>query len=257
MLYVHRLTLLIIAILITFITQAEAKEVFMEMPSPCYSVEAIKKDKVYLKEDEKACVQVIPKTIIKIDDDVDKVAVYVQGRLWNTQSVNKKDIDLEKIAGAVEEQKKKLEAGLIINNDDEATRRADKAAKNFYAEKYQSILNKERERIKADTFKIAEKEKNETYPEAAKNNPQSLSKDSNIYIFVSSSMPPNTLRAYVQDAAALKEKNVIIVLRGMIGEPPKIKATAKYVKKLMQKDPACQRKCKVYKARFAIDPHAL
>ena len=101
------------------------------MPSPCYSVEAIKKDKVYLKEDEKACAQVIPKTIIKIDDSVDQVEVYVQGKLWNTQALNKKDIDLEKIADAVEEQKKKLETGLIINNDDEAKKRANKAAKIF------------------------------------------------------------------------------------------------------------------------------
>ena len=111
MLHGYRITLLTGIILITFVIQAESKEAFIEMPSPCYSVEAIKKDKVYLKEDEKACAQVIQKTLIQIDDSVDQVEVYVEGKLWNTQELNKKDIDLEKIADVVEEQKKKLEIG--------------------------------------------------------------------------------------------------------------------------------------------------
>ena len=108
MLHVNRLILLISVILITFVHQAQSKEAFIEMPSPCYSVEEIKKEKVFLQEDEKACGQVIQKALIQIDDSVDQVAVYVKGKLWNTQALNKKDIDLEKIAEAVEDQKKKL-----------------------------------------------------------------------------------------------------------------------------------------------------
>ena len=93
--------------LLMFLNQAEAKEAFIEMPSPCYSVETIKNEKVYLKEDEKACEQVVPKALIQIDDNIQKVEVYVKGKLWNVQELNKQDIDLEKIATAAKEQEKK------------------------------------------------------------------------------------------------------------------------------------------------------
>ncbi|MGD0021970.1 MAG: type-F conjugative transfer system pilin assembly protein TrbC [Smithellaceae bacterium] len=255
MLHGYRITLLIGIILITFVIQAESKEAFIEMPSPCYSVEAIKKDKVYLKEDEKACAQVIQKTLIQTDDSVDHVEVFVGGKLWNTQEFNKKDIDLEKIADVVEEQKKKLEIGIIENNNEEAKRRANEAAIKFYSEQYQSTLNKEMERIKADLFNVGEKENNAIiYPDAIKTPECSLNKESYLYIFISSSMPQNTIRAYVEDVALLKEQNIMIVLRGMIGQPAKLKETAKYVKNIIQKYPECQKKCKVYKARFSIDP---
>ena len=255
MLYGYRITLLTGIILITFAIQAESKEAFIEMPSPCYSVEEIKNNKVYLKEDEKACVQVIKKTLIQIDDSVNQVGVYVKGKLWSTQALNKKEIDLEKIADAVEEQKKKLEAGGIKNNNDEAIRRANDAAQKFHSEQYQTTLNKEMERIKADVFNVGEKEnKAIIYPDAIKTPEHSLSKESYLYIFISSSMPENTIRAYAQDIALLKEQNIIIVLRGMIGQPAKLKETAKYIQNIIKKDPECERKCKLYKARFSIDP---
>jgi len=225
------------------------------MPSPCYSVEAIKNNQVYLKEDEKACIQSINKTLIKIDDSVSQVEVYVKGKLWSTQALNKKEIDLEKIADAVEEQKKKLEAGGIENNNNEAIKRANEAAQKFHSERYQSTLNKEMERIKADVFNVGQKENNAIiYPDAIKTPEHSLSKGSYLYIFISSSMPKNTIRAYAQDVALLKEQNIMIVLRGMIGQPAKLKETAKYIQNIIKKNPECERKCKLYKARFSIDP---
>ena len=255
MLHVNGLTLLFSVILITFVHQAQSKEAFIEMPSPCYSVEEIKKEKVFLKEDEKACAQIIQKTLISVDDSVDQVAVYVKGKLWNTQALNKKDIDLEKIAEAVEDQKKKLEIKGVDNNNDEAIRRASAAAREFYSEQYQSRLNEEMERIKTDLFAIGEKENNEIiYRDAIKAPEQSLGQGSYLYIFVSSSMPENTIRAYVQDIALLQEHNIIIAFRGIVGNPPKIKETAKYIKMICQNDPDCRGKCRRYKAKFAIDP---
>jgi type-F conjugative transfer system pilin assembly protein TrbC len=255
MLHGYRIALLTGIILIVSIIQAESKEAFIEMPSPCYSVEAIKNNQVYLKEDEKACIQSINKTLIKIDDSVSQVEVYVKGKLWSTQALNKKEIDLEKIADAVEEQKKKLEAGGIENNNDEAIKRANEAAQKFHSERYQSTLNKEMERIKADVFNVGQKENNAIiYPDAIKTPEHSLSKESYLYIFISSSMPKNTIRAYAQDVALLKEQNIIIVLRGMIGQPAKLKETAKYIQNIIKKDPECESKCKLYKVRFSIDP---
>ena len=254
MLHGCRITLLTGIILIAFVIQAESKEAFIEMPSPCYTVETIKNNQVYLKEDDKACVQAIRRTLIQIDDSVSQAEVYVKGKLWSTQALNKKEIDLEKIADAVEEQKKTLDVEGIKNND-EAIKRANDAAQKFHSEQYQTTLNKEMERIKADVFNVGEKEnKAIIYPDAIKTPEYSLSKESYLYIFISSSMPKNTIRAYAQDVALLKEQNIIIVLRGMIGQPAKLKETAKYIQNIIKKDPECESKCKLYKVRFSIDP---
>jgi type-F conjugative transfer system pilin assembly protein TrbC len=67
-------------------------------------------------------------------------------------------------------------------------------------------------------------------------------------------MPEDTIRAYVKDTASLKEHNIFIAFRGMLGNPPKIKETSSYIKKILQKDAGCQGKCKRYKVRFAVDP---
>ena len=238
--------------LIMFLNQAEAREAFIEMPSPCYSVETIKNEKVYLKEDEKSCEQVVSKALIQIDDGIQKVEVYVKGKLWNVQELNKQDIDLEKIADAVTEQK--IDAAALENKNEAAAKRADEAAKQFYSEKYQNKLNKEIERIRTETFKMGDKENKEIYSDANNKPKYSLAGNSYIYIFVSASMPEETIRAYVKDTALLKEHNIFIAFRGMLGNPPKIKETSKYIKKILQKDAECQGKCKRYKVRFAVDP---
>ncbi|MGP8013431.1 MAG: type-F conjugative transfer system pilin assembly protein TrbC [Smithella sp.] len=238
--------------LLMFLNQAEAKEAFIEMPSPCYSVETIKNEKVYLKEDEKACEQVVPKALIQIDDNIQKVEVYVKGKLWNVQELNKQDIDLEKIATAAKEQK--IDVAMIENKNEEAAKRADEAAKQFYSEKYQNKLDKEIERIRTETFKMGDKENEAMYSDANNKPKYSLAGNSYIYIFVSASMPEDAIRAYVKDTALLKEHNIFIAFRGMLGNPPKIKETSKYIKKILQKDAECQGKCKRYKVRFAVDP---
>ena len=250
----HFVILLTGVTLFMFLNQAQAQEAFIEMPSPCYSVESIKNEKVYLKDDEKACEQVVSKALIQIDDGIQKVEVYVKGKLWNVQELNKQDIDWEKITAAAKEQEKKIDAAALENKNEEAEKRADEAAKQFYSEKYQNKLNKEMERIRAETFKAGEKENKEIYSDANNKPKYSLAGNSYIYIFVSASMPEETIRAYVKDAASLREHNIFIAFRGMLGNSPKIKETSRYIKKILQKDAECRGKCRRYKVRFAVDP---
>lgn len=254
MLHGCRITLLTGMILIVSAVAAETKEAFIEMPSPCYAVEEVQYNRVYLKQNKENCVLTGRRALIQVDDSLNQAEVYVQGKLWRTQDLAKKEIDLEKIADAVEEQKKNLDTESIKNND-EALRRATEAVQKFHAEQYQSILNQEISRIRENLFHAGEKEDSEViYSDANKTSGPALRRESYLYIFVSSSMPQSTVRAYAQDAALLKEQNIIIVLRGMTGNQPGIKETAKYVKNIIRKDPGCERRCTVYKARFAIDP---
>mgnify|MGYP001400452799 CR=1 FL=1 len=130
MLHGCRITLLTGVILIASTVAAEAKEAFIEMPSPCYAVEAVQYNRVYLKESEEDCIPAGKRALIQIDDGVHQAEVYVQGKLWRTQDLDKKEIDLEKVADAVEEQKKNLNTEDIKNND-EASGGPVKQCKNF------------------------------------------------------------------------------------------------------------------------------
>jgi len=85
-------------------------------------------------------------------------------------NVNKKEVDLEKIADAVEEQKKNLNTEGIKNND-EASRRASEAVQKFHSEQYQSILNKEMARIRENLSNAGEKEDSEAIYSDAKRHP--------------------------------------------------------------------------------------
>lgn len=86
-----------------------------------------------------------------------------------------------------------------------------------------------------------------------------LSDTEKIYIFISSSVPENTLRSYINDIDYLQEPNIIIVMRGFIGGLKKIQPTVSFINNLLKKDPTCdigQGNCKSYSANIDIDPLA-
>lgn len=84
-----------------------------------------------------------------------------------------------------------------------------------------------------------------------------LSGKDRIYIFISSTIPRNTLMSYVRDLDHLKEPNIILCLRGFIGGMKKVQPTLDFINDLVKKDPSCNTdKCEYYRANIDIDPLA-
>ena len=84
-----------------------------------------------------------------------------------------------------------------------------------------------------------------------------LREDERVYVFVSSSMPLDAVRAYVRDASRLKSRNVIFVLRGGVKGLRFMRPTVEWVYSVIVRDPGCLDsggKCRVYPVRFQIDP---
>lgn len=74
-----------------------------------------------------------------------------------------------------------------------------------------------------------------------------------VYIFVSSSIPSNTLRNYVRHAA--KIKNAMLILRGFVGGGRQVKPTASFVANILKKDSTCEgTRCAMYNVEIQIDP---
>lgn len=71
-------------------------------------------------------------------------------------------------------------------------------------------------------------------------------------LFVSSSIPVETLRNYVSDLYRL---DGIMVFRGMVGEETKMKPTIDFIRSLLVENPSCTHSgCPVRKLKIAIDP---
>jgi len=84
-----------------------------------------------------------------------------------------------------------------------------------------------------------------------------LHEDERVYVFVSSSIPLDTVRTYVKDASRLKSENVIFVLRGGVKGLRFIRPTVEWIYSAVVRDPECLssgERCRVYPVRFQIDP---
>lgn len=79
-----------------------------------------------------------------------------------------------------------------------------------------------------------------------------------VYIFVSSSIPIDTLRNYAKDIDALDETNIVMVMRGFVGGAKEIKPTMSFLAQILHKDKNCQfsgsMNCDGFGAAVLIDP---
>lgn|GEM_PF-5843638 len=83
-----------------------------------------------------------------------------------------------------------------------------------------------------------------------------LKPDERIYIFISSSVPVETLRNFVRDSGLIHGR-VYFILRGGVKGLTYIRPTVSWIISLMKKDPDCdllREKCELYRAEFWIDP---
>ena len=135
------------------------------------------------------------------------------------------------------------------------------AAKNafdtYQSEKFQQKITSESERIRQKLFGSFSRQN-----EPGENNENMcldrLTGDEKIYLFISSSIPHNTLRTYVRELDKLNDPNIVVVLRGFVGSMEKIRPTLEFIESLLVKDSTCRlsegKQCEVYQANIQIDP---
>jgi len=125
------------------------------------------------------------------------------------------------------------------------------------APQFQKKVLAERERLQKEVYGISPELKPSYYAKA-KNVGQTtrLASDERIYIFVSSSMPEATIRAYVQDVDQLHDPNIIFVLRGFVGGMKTFAPTVQFIANMLKKDRTCEgTDCLTYGPAFEIDPN--
>ena len=82
-------------------------------------------------------------------------------------------------------------------------------------------------------------------------------KQGRVYLFISKSVPLDTLRNYAKTIEDMKDKEVTMVLRGFVGGMAKIMPTVEFIQSIIKKDSSCdfgQEKCPVYTVNINVDP---
>ena len=135
---------------------------------------------------------------------------------------------------------------------------AEKAARIYYSKQYQEKIHQEIQRLKrtvfADTLKKQHEAISTPQPGGRRN---FLMPDERIYVFVSSSMPLETIRNYAADLDRLRDPNVTMVMRGFVHGIKRIRPTLKFLEKVLVKDPDCDltsTRCDTFRATVSIDP---
>jgi len=157
----------------------------------------------------------------------------------------------DKTLDTVREALKRAES-LHIDIPEQTNKDAEEAAQNAsrYLSSKEFLHALERQKKRIQTFQSEPP----NHPDPA----HPLSDGDRLYIFISSSLPTDTLRAYVQDLNDLGEPNITLVLRGFVGGMKKVKPTLDFIEGLVKQDPACDgsEPCAYYRANIDIDPLA-
>lgn len=133
------------------------------------------------------------------------------------------------------ERRKEFEGKIDWNNTH--TGQMKKEAENTYREFQEKVMPevetwKNRLQYENGRIILRDTPKNKT-PEANVTKKRFLADDERIYVFISSSMPKETLRNYASSIDRLKDSRIIMVLRGCIGGCRKLMTTAHFVQSIV------------------------
>jgi type-F conjugative transfer system pilin assembly protein TrbC len=132
---------------------------------------------------------------------------------------------------------------------------AEKLFRLYQSPQYQRSLAAERTRIEKEVFGKTSPPPVELGPVEGEGR---LAPDERIYVFVSASVPMETLRNYAADIDGSGEANLVMVLRGFVDGARQIGPTARFTEQVLRKDPGCEpqgaNSCAALAVRILVDP---
>ncbi len=145
---------------------------------------------------------------------------------------------------------------------DEGLKAAQETSDHFHSPEFQEKIKCEEQRLEKEVFadytapwKKKQQPKEEQEMEAG-----SLTSTEKVYLFFSSSVPDETMQAYLTTIAKAGDPNVILVMRGWVGGMADTKADVTYFSRILQKDPACRdssKPCEHYQMEINLSASTL
>ena len=142
---------------------------------------------------------------------------------------------------------------------DEGLKAAQETLDHFHSPEFQEKIRCEEQRLEKEIFidytapwKKKQQPKEEQEMEAG-----NLNSTEKVYLFFSSSVPDETMQAYLTTIGKAGDPNVILVIRGWVGGMADTKADVTYFSRILQKDPACRdlsKPCQHYQMEINLQP---
>ena len=166
------------------------------------------------------------------------------------------DLDMKSVdetLNRANEFKEKMKVPENVHRE-EAEKEAQKSFQVYRSEEFQKKVEQETERIKKEVFRGL-KDYYKDIPGEARIHAR-LSSNERIYLFISSSVPRQTIRNYTAQIAKGEDPNVVVVMRGFIGGMEYVKPTLEFTHEILKRDESCElpKECELYGVNFEIDP---
>ena len=227
---------------------------FIDTPDACFQIERQEGDSIYLKAVD-ACNGKPGRAYITSKSDT--VKIYAEGNLWKEMKPEPLSIpDVEVSLKKADDLARSIK--IPTNSSAEKMKEAaEKTDSIFQSPEFQGRLKAETERIKHELFGGAVEQ---YYPDIdnAVLSQGKLGPDERIYVFVSASMPLQTIRNYAASIAKYGDSRIMMVLRGFVGGVGKIQPTIDLVGRVIQRDlscnPAIDGECEIFSVQFGVDP---
>lgn len=240
---------------------SETKKAVIDTPTFCHKIEKVEGKNIYLKSGGKTCGSSMPgKAVADVSDTVNTVFVFVDGAFWKEQKLA--DFNLDDIRGLLEKSKS-LEAEVPIPENkykEEGEKVAREITDFVNSEEFQKKVSDEKERLAKEVFpdQLGQYYK-DVKVKADKQGTAGLKNSERIYIFISSSIPVQTLRNYAADIEKLDDPNIVMVLRGFKDGMKKMKPTIEFSLSVLKKDPGCDivksgGECALFNMGITLDP---
>jgi hypothetical protein len=140
----------------------------------------------------------------------------------------------------------------------ERMKAAQDTAKIFHSPEFQERIRCEEQRLEKEIFSGYTAPWQKKVKEAEQEIEQGLlAKGEKIYLFFSSSVPLETMQAYIAAIAKAGDSNMIPLMRGWAGGLSATEANTEYFTRLLQKDSACRgtsEPCQYYQVKIGLQP---
>ncbi|MFZ5572893.1 MAG: type-F conjugative transfer system pilin assembly protein TrbC [Thermodesulfobacteriota bacterium] len=171
-------------------------------------------------------------------------------------SMNAGDQSLEAVNRALDQAQKmqtEIDLSKALNKAGEAA--AGEAFDRFQSRPFQEKIESEKNRIAENLLEPLEPGKTDNPENQC---PDRLLQTEKVFLFISSSMPEQTLRAYARDLDRLGDPHFVMVLRGFVDGMKQARPTLDFLEKLLVKESGCRLKdgnpCASFRVNIQIDP---
>lgn len=228
------------------------KSGYIATPDACYVPAKVEGESVYLKK-AGVCGGQPGRAFVQTERQTLKVIV--EGKFW--QEVKVEEMKVPDVASSLAQADRLAGTLTIPKNryEDEMNAAAGTLDAYYHSDEFQMRVKSETERIKAQVFG---EDFARFYPDDVTGGRKGkLTESERVYVFISSSMPLQTVRNYAASVARLGDPRIVMVMRGFVGGMTRIQPTIRFVADALKKHPSCspaEGECAMVPANLVVDP---